>query len=170
MATREQKVEAARLKVVELETKAAELQREVVASRVEHQRVLLNALSDGPFAGLRNFLPFNGTIQASGDAKPFLIHQLPAQTREEICEVLNNHILDTEEFEIVPVSSSVIKALGYRQCSFNLRIEMNTGNTYIYYGVPNHIYEGFFDNRQGQSIGEYYNAKIKGIYASERIN
>ena len=61
--------------------------------------------------------------------------------------------------EMVPVSSSFIRAIGYDGST--LYVEMDTGQTYEHYRVPYSLYAGLM---QATSHGAFYNRYIRGKF------
>lgn len=60
---------------------------------------------------------------------------------------------------LTPVSSSVIRAIGYRGST--LTIAFNNGRVYDYHGVPYGVYVTLIS---AASIGAFYNRYIRGRY------
>ncbi len=67
--------------------------------------------------------------------------------------------------DMVSVSSSNLRAVGYDPFSRTLRIQFNNG-TYDYYDVPEHIYQGLMT---ASSHGQYHAAHIKNVYRYSRL-
>jgi hypothetical protein len=63
--------------------------------------------------------------------------------------------------ERTPVTSSVIRSIGYDSDSQTLELEFNYGPVYQYAGVPQSEHEGIVN---ADSKGTYFNANIKGCY------
>lgn len=69
--------------------------------------------------------------------------------------------LEALDGEMVPVSSSVIAAVGYTARTSTLEIEMVSGTSYTYEGVPIHTWAGLMS---APSKGRYYDLNIKGRF------
>lgn len=67
--------------------------------------------------------------------------------------------------QMIPVSSSNLRAVGYDPVTETLRIEFHNG-TYDYYNVPEHIYRGLLN---ATSKGQYHHLYIKNNYSYRRI-
>ena len=63
--------------------------------------------------------------------------------------------------ELVPVESSMIKAVGYDLTSQELEIEFTSGRVYRYTGVPVEVYEGLL---AAESKGQYMHAYVLDLY------
>lgn len=64
--------------------------------------------------------------------------------------------------QMIPVSSSAIKAIGYDEKSHRMGINFTHDFTiYIFCNVPLHIFEGLLN---ASSKGRYYNKYIKDRY------
>jgi len=63
--------------------------------------------------------------------------------------------------QMIPVSSSAIRAVGYDSQSRRMKIEFTQGDTYDFCRVPQHIYDGLM---RSSSKGGYYNDNIKDRY------
>jgi hypothetical protein len=59
------------------------------------------------------------------------------------------------------VNSSAIRFIDYDPTTKILRITFTTGNTYDYFNVPQHIYDGLIS---ASSKGGYYNDYIRDTY------
>ena len=59
------------------------------------------------------------------------------------------------------VDSSNIEAIGYNSDEQELYVRFLSGANYVYYGVPEHVYEEIMD---APSKGSYLNRVIKGVY------
>ncbi len=59
------------------------------------------------------------------------------------------------------VDSSNIEAIGYNSGEQELYVQFLSGATYVYYGVPEHVYKEIMD---APSKGSYLNRVIKGVY------
>ncbi len=60
-----------------------------------------------------------------------------------------------------PVSSSLVKSVGYHAEEMVLEIEFTSGRVYQYFDVPEEIYSGLIG---ASSLGSYFNAHIKDVY------
>ncbi len=63
--------------------------------------------------------------------------------------------------EMIEVSSSAIRAIGYDATTSFLKITFSEGHTYDSCGVPEHVFNGLLD---APSKGRYYNDHIRGFY------
>lgn len=63
--------------------------------------------------------------------------------------------------------SSFIKNLSWDPDSESLFIAFNSGTTWVYYSVPESVYD---DLAKASSIGSYFNKMIRDKYPSQRIN
>jgi hypothetical protein len=63
--------------------------------------------------------------------------------------------------EMTRVSSSAINAVGYDQETQQMQIKFVQGRTYIFYRVPQHIFDGLL---YAGSKGTYYNRHIRDKY------
>lgn len=61
--------------------------------------------------------------------------------------------------EMIPVSSSFIRAIGYDNST--LYVEMDTGQTYEHYQVPYDLFVAFIN---ASSKGAFYNKYIRGKF------
>ena len=68
--------------------------------------------------------------------------------------------------DMIYVDSSNIEAIGYNSDGQELYIQFLSGVTYVYYGVPQHIYEEIMD---APSKGSYLNRVIKGVYEYAKL-
>ncbi|MBC6998341.1 KTSC domain-containing protein [Cytophaga sp. FL35] len=68
--------------------------------------------------------------------------------------------------EMIPVSSSNIKAIGYDEENAVLRIEFNKGGIYEYYDVPQYEFDGLY---AADSKGSYANQNIYKNYRQQKI-
>jgi hypothetical protein len=66
--------------------------------------------------------------------------------------------------QMIPVSSSNIKAVGYDAPAKALHIDFNSGS-YIHAGVPSEIHSGLMS---AESKGKYYHANIKGKFEATK--
>jgi hypothetical protein len=68
--------------------------------------------------------------------------------------------------ERLPVNSSSLASVGYNGASETLEIEFQNQTVYEYYNVPQFIFEQLM---QAPSVGVFFNANIKDIYACSRV-
>ena len=64
--------------------------------------------------------------------------------------------------EMTYVDSSNIEAVGYDDAAEELHVRFLTGATYVYHGVPRHIFD---DLVAAPSKGSFLNREVKGVYA-----
>lgn len=76
--------------------------------------------------------------------------------------------MSDEGFNMTPVSSSQIAAVGYDVDTQELRIAFNNGALYAYDDVPQDV----FDNlKQSASVGSYFHSAVKNAgYSFRRIS
>jgi hypothetical protein len=67
--------------------------------------------------------------------------------------------------EMQKVSSSQINAIGYDAEERTLRVEFNSGTSYVYTGVPP---ETFAAMLASESVGKFLAAEIKGKFSFSR--
>jgi hypothetical protein len=70
-------------------------------------------------------------------------------------------------FEMMPVQSSNIKAIGYDLEQCILYIEFKSGGLYAYKDVPKPLYE---DLGYSESVGKFFFAHIKGKFECEKVD
>jgi len=63
--------------------------------------------------------------------------------------------------DMIYVDSSNIEAIGYDPNAQELHVQFLSGITYVYYNVPENVYEEIMD---APSKGSYFNRIIKGVY------
>ncbi len=63
------------------------------------------------------------------------------------------------------VESSNIAAIGYDATEEELHVRFNTGSEYVYFDVPEKIYNDFMD---AGSKGRYFATTIKSVYNYEK--
>lgn len=68
--------------------------------------------------------------------------------------------------EMIPVSSSNIDYVGYDSSSRELYISFHHGGTYVYFGVPESVYNELMG---AESHGKYHAANIKHSYPYRRL-
>lgn len=66
----------------------------------------------------------------------------------------------------IQVSSSMIKEMGYQNGT--VAVQFNNGSVYHYQNVPPEVYQAVI-GAQGGSVGQTFNAKIKGQYSSIKV-
>lgn len=64
------------------------------------------------------------------------------------------------------VSSSHIVSVGYSSGSETLEVEFRSGTIHEYYNVPGVIFEQLMN---ASSIGQYFNANIRNVFANQRV-
>ncbi len=62
---------------------------------------------------------------------------------------------------MIPISSSVIKAIDYNSANRTLLVKFTSGKTYTYSGVPEQVVRGLVN---ASSAGRYFNDHIKNHY------
>ena len=72
-----------------------------------------------------------------------------------------------EPIAMLPVSSSMAKAIGYDADSQTLQIEFASGAVYQYADVEEETWESL---RDSDSTGKFFNSEIKSCYSSERVD
>jgi len=65
-----------------------------------------------------------------------------------------------------PVTSSSLRSVGYDSRSRTLEIEFHHTGVYQYYDVPKTVLEEMLAQN---SLGAYFNLKIRDFYACERV-
>lgn len=71
----------------------------------------------------------------------------------------------------ISVESSNVRAVGYDSPTKVLEIEFTSGSVYRYEGVMVPVWREFVRRKQsGESIGRYFNANVKGIYAFHKVS
>jgi hypothetical protein len=65
-----------------------------------------------------------------------------------------------------PVTSSSLRSVGYDSRSRTLEIEFHHTGVYQYYDVPKTVLEEMLAQN---SLGSYFNANIRDVYACARI-
>ena len=67
----------------------------------------------------------------------------------------------------VPVSSSLIRSVGYDVASSILEVEfLESGRVYDYFDVPHSVNDELMS---AESLGAYFNEFIKDLYAFEQV-
>lgn len=67
---------------------------------------------------------------------------------------------------MIPVKSSLIKAIGYDRDTQELTIEFKTGGKYRYKGFSESMWENF---HTAESVGKFFVNNIKGNYPYEGL-
>lgn len=65
-----------------------------------------------------------------------------------------------------PVSSSLIRSVGYDLASSILEVELNGGSVYEYFDVP---YSVFLELLEADSKGSFFNEWVRDLYAYEEV-
>jgi hypothetical protein len=65
------------------------------------------------------------------------------------------------------VVSSNIRSIGYDVAQRVLEVEFFSGKVYRYADVPAELY---VEMRGAESIGRYFGARVKGVYACEQVD
>jgi hypothetical protein len=65
-----------------------------------------------------------------------------------------------------PVDSSSIASVGYSPDSETLEIEFKNQTIYEYYNVPQVIYDQLMETA---SVGAYFSASIRNVFANSRV-
>lgn len=68
--------------------------------------------------------------------------------------------------DLIPVSSSMLQAVGYDAANNALYVRFNNGKLYRYLDVPSGEYEAM---RAADSVGRYLNGSIKPNYRVELV-
>ena len=68
--------------------------------------------------------------------------------------------------EMIPVASSLIKAVGYDSEKEELHVQFHKGDEYVYRGVPQAIAMSF---ERSPSVGRYFLNNIKGKYEGVKV-
>lgn len=68
--------------------------------------------------------------------------------------------------EMVPVSSSNLRAVGYDADSATLRVAFHGGGVYDYFGVPPGVHDGLM---RAPSKGTFLNSRIKDRYRFRKV-
>jgi hypothetical protein len=63
--------------------------------------------------------------------------------------------------------SSFIKSVSWDENSETLFVEFNSKTTWVYYNIPQDVYEEMMNSI---SVGSYFNKNIRDKYPSQRIN
>ncbi len=68
--------------------------------------------------------------------------------------------------ERINVSSSNLKSVGYDKAKSQLEIEFNSGGIYVYYNVPENIFD---DLMEASSKGKYFHKFINEVFGYTKI-
>jgi hypothetical protein len=63
--------------------------------------------------------------------------------------------------ELIPVESSMVRAVSYDATARTLEVWFTSGRIYVYEGVPPAVYEGLL---AAESKGQYMRAEIIDVY------
>ena len=63
-------------------------------------------------------------------------------------------------------NSSCFSKIGYSEAHETLVLVFRNGGVYLYTGVPESVWQSF---RAADSLGRYFNTKIKGNFPSEKV-
>lgn len=66
----------------------------------------------------------------------------------------------------LPVTSSLIKSVGYNEEERRMQVSFHNGSTYEYANVPLHAYGDFIASA---SVGKHFNDNISGRYDHKRL-
>jgi hypothetical protein len=80
----------------------------------------------------------------------------------ETCEIEDIFCTEAKWIE-TPESSNIAK---FRMDGSTLSVVFKAGTQYLYYDVPEEIYDGM---RTAESKGKYFNANVKGQFVSEKV-
>ena len=69
--------------------------------------------------------------------------------------------------QLIPVSSSNLRAVGYDEWSGTLEVEFRSGGIYQHYNVPDSLFHGLM---KAGSKGHYYYYHLRNRYGCTRIN
>lgn len=68
--------------------------------------------------------------------------------------------------KLQPVESSMIKAVGYDETSSTLEVLFDSGKTYLYSEVPNHVYSELMES---DSKGSYMRDFVIDCYPYQQV-
>lgn len=63
--------------------------------------------------------------------------------------------------QIVQVNSTAIQNAIYEYSNYRLKLQFNSGQSYNYHKVPNHVFEGL---RTSESKGKFINKYVLPVY------
>lgn len=66
--------------------------------------------------------------------------------------------------EWISLKSNSLSKIRYREDV--LEVEFSNGQTYVYGGVPGHVFDGL---KRAESSGKYFNEKIKGQFKYSKV-
>jgi hypothetical protein len=70
-------------------------------------------------------------------------------------------------FDIYPIHSSVIAALGYDDATQTLGVRFNSGTEYLYFDVPEEL---FVEIATAKSVGQVFDEKVRNAdFAFQRV-
>jgi len=69
--------------------------------------------------------------------------------------------------QMIPVTSSDIRSVGYDESARLLRIEFNSGGVYAYFDVPSHLFSSFVE---AASKGQFFHSHIKFNYRYQKVS
>src|SRR5690606_3732057 len=78
--------------------------------------------------------------------------------------LLYPHLRDADRETL---DSTSIREIGYSALSNTLEIEFQRGGVYLYFNVPEQVYDAF---RSAASRGEYFNKHIRSAYEYKRVS
>jgi len=73
---------------------------------------------------------------------------------------------EKKDMDRVPVTSSMVRSIGYEEASQTLEVEFNSGLVYQYYNVPGSIHEQLL---AAESMGKFINFQIKPHFPCSRV-
>jgi hypothetical protein len=68
--------------------------------------------------------------------------------------------------EMIPVTSSNLKAVGYDAFTQELQVEFQNGGAYIYSAVPVEIFNALME---AKSVGRYFLNEIRGKFEARKV-
>ena len=68
--------------------------------------------------------------------------------------------------EMIPVASSLLKAVGFDDEKEELHVEFQKGGTYLYQGVPRPVYDAMLN---AVSVGSFFLRNIKNQYEYAKV-
>ena len=69
--------------------------------------------------------------------------------------------------EMIPVASSLIKAVGFNEEKEELHVEFHKGGEYLYQGVSRHVFEALID---AHSAGAFFLKNVKYQYECIKVS
>jgi hypothetical protein len=64
------------------------------------------------------------------------------------------------------VQSSAVASIGYDAATAVLELEFTSGDVYRYFAVPPSVHRGL---READSIGRFFQARIREVYPEQRV-